>query len=615
MESKFGEDLSDVRIHTGARASESALALGARAYTIGREIVFGAGRYEPNTIKGQRLLAHEIVHVLQQRGPRRSVGSLGEAETEACEAGAAMASGLPQPVHSVVPVGIQRDALSPGELEEAAKLHSELPLTLDPRQRKVIEKRLTELASKQAGATSAEAHDVTEKPDPRKLPEPKREDLAKQIKQIQTAEVRTHRQGLLSQLENKARAQGSKALLPGDRSRLAEERRALAEELYGVASEEGTEPSGGEVRERTRRQGLLSRLEKARAQELKAVSPDDRLRLAAERRDLENELYGMTSEEGAELFRLALGFHPASETPEDEEVIAIKRALFDLSSDFVPLISQGKDLKRVISGREPLTGEELGIGSRVLAAIAVIPPAELVKVPGKLAKVGEALTHASPELKAAGKAMRSLLKEYPGLRKFFAARKLWGAAGEAARLEKFEREGKAAFDLNKIKKNIDLIDLASEEGFVSVKSRGVLSAAFKKGLSEGTTETYARDLQKLTRGPEPGIFSNPAEKAADVLIKNRKEIPRSAWPKGLSRRATRDEIVREINKNAKLAIPSDHVEAVKEYVGLHAAQEPEKYGLKRGPDLAEQITRLKDRIESIGVKSTELVEETGRVLK
>lgn len=68
MEAGFGCDFSDVRIHTSARANESANALNAQAYTYGRDIVFGAGGYAPGTNRGRRLLAHELTHVVQQRG-------------------------------------------------------------------------------------------------------------------------------------------------------------------------------------------------------------------------------------------------------------------------------------------------------------------------------------------------------------------------------------------------------------------------------------------------------------------------------------------------------------------------------------------------------------------
>ena len=65
-ESQLGRNLGEVRVHVGATASTAAAALGAQALTIGRNIVFGAGRYAPETDKGRHLLAHELTHVMQQ---------------------------------------------------------------------------------------------------------------------------------------------------------------------------------------------------------------------------------------------------------------------------------------------------------------------------------------------------------------------------------------------------------------------------------------------------------------------------------------------------------------------------------------------------------------------
>jgi outer membrane protein OmpA-like peptidoglycan-associated protein len=66
MEPRFGHDFSRVRIHTDAQAAESATAINAQAYTVGRDVVFGAGQFSPNTPDGQKLLAHELTHVVQQ---------------------------------------------------------------------------------------------------------------------------------------------------------------------------------------------------------------------------------------------------------------------------------------------------------------------------------------------------------------------------------------------------------------------------------------------------------------------------------------------------------------------------------------------------------------------
>lgn len=66
MEAGLGHDFSQVRVHADDKAAASARAIDALAYTVGRDIVFGAGQYAPATAAGMKLLAHEIVHVVQQ---------------------------------------------------------------------------------------------------------------------------------------------------------------------------------------------------------------------------------------------------------------------------------------------------------------------------------------------------------------------------------------------------------------------------------------------------------------------------------------------------------------------------------------------------------------------
>lgn len=66
FEPRFGHDFSRVRVHSGAEAAESAAQVNALAYTVGEHIVFKSGRYDPASMEGRRLLAHELTHVLQQ---------------------------------------------------------------------------------------------------------------------------------------------------------------------------------------------------------------------------------------------------------------------------------------------------------------------------------------------------------------------------------------------------------------------------------------------------------------------------------------------------------------------------------------------------------------------
>lgn len=76
MEPRFGRDFSGVRVHADSQAFESARAVNALAYTVGRDIVFNAGRYAPSTNEGRSLLAHELTHVAQQAGQSPAEGRL-----------------------------------------------------------------------------------------------------------------------------------------------------------------------------------------------------------------------------------------------------------------------------------------------------------------------------------------------------------------------------------------------------------------------------------------------------------------------------------------------------------------------------------------------------------
>ena len=86
FERRMGADFRSVRVHDGAAADASARAVTAHAYTVGSDIVFARGRYAPGNRDGRELLAHELVHVLQQRdGPGRS--SLLQRKPDDCDPG------------------------------------------------------------------------------------------------------------------------------------------------------------------------------------------------------------------------------------------------------------------------------------------------------------------------------------------------------------------------------------------------------------------------------------------------------------------------------------------------------------------------------------------------
>lgn len=83
MEPRFGHDFSNVRVHTDNRAAESARSVNADAYTVGNNVVFGDGQYAPGEFRGQRLIAHELTHVLQQSNSSPGLIRFGEPDSAA----------------------------------------------------------------------------------------------------------------------------------------------------------------------------------------------------------------------------------------------------------------------------------------------------------------------------------------------------------------------------------------------------------------------------------------------------------------------------------------------------------------------------------------------------
>lgn len=132
FEQGFSQDFSHVRVHADETAARSAQAVSAQAYTVGRHIVFGPGRFTPETPSGQHLLAHELAHTLQQGAtaaipPRLRMGKAGsshEAQADAMAAQALSGTGKAAAPHAIGPQ-LQAQSVGMGELRVAEQLDSE----------------------------------------------------------------------------------------------------------------------------------------------------------------------------------------------------------------------------------------------------------------------------------------------------------------------------------------------------------------------------------------------------------------------------------------------------------------------------------------------------------
>jgi outer membrane protein OmpA-like peptidoglycan-associated protein len=138
MESRFGYDFGHVRLHVDGKAAQSARAVDAFAYTVGKHVVFGAGRHEPTTRAGRELLAHELTHVVQQgQASETSVMSIGRAD-DPCEkeadrvAARAMAMG-PTATAQRAERFLQRqaDGASSGTTPESCAPPADMPCSTD----------------------------------------------------------------------------------------------------------------------------------------------------------------------------------------------------------------------------------------------------------------------------------------------------------------------------------------------------------------------------------------------------------------------------------------------------------------------------------------------------
>ena len=121
MEARFGHDFSNVRVHVDERAEESARLLGASAYTLGNDIVFGTAMYDPSSKEGTERLAHELTHVVQQRLSAVQTSSSGTHESEARSIGASVASGQTARVTAAAPTGSVQQDKDDNPLDEKAK--------------------------------------------------------------------------------------------------------------------------------------------------------------------------------------------------------------------------------------------------------------------------------------------------------------------------------------------------------------------------------------------------------------------------------------------------------------------------------------------------------------
>jgi hypothetical protein len=132
FEPRFRYDFSRVRVHTDARAAESARAVNALAYTVGTNVVFGLGQYAPATLGGRRLLAHELTHTIQQEAKAPTAAQrltsiihedAGERQVRAASDAVALGTTVPIVSQSVQQLARQDDDENGGSPDASAQVN------------------------------------------------------------------------------------------------------------------------------------------------------------------------------------------------------------------------------------------------------------------------------------------------------------------------------------------------------------------------------------------------------------------------------------------------------------------------------------------------------------
>jgi hypothetical protein len=141
MEPRFGHDFSKVRVHADARAAESARSMNALAYTVGRDLVFGSGQYETRGARGRALLAHELVHTVQQGQAVSSTGGRVEPGNNRLETKASPAASQTGSEHS----GIRQ------RTDLAIQLQHASPKGTNKNQSEAMQKQSDEIAERLQG--------------------------------------------------------------------------------------------------------------------------------------------------------------------------------------------------------------------------------------------------------------------------------------------------------------------------------------------------------------------------------------------------------------------------------------------------------------------------------
>jgi hypothetical protein len=167
MEGRLGSDLSDVRVHTDADAHSLNESVAARAFTVGSDVFFKQGSYSPGSTDGEKLLAHELTHVVQQGGSSAGTPTTVSDPNEASEQQAdAVAEAITSPSVDTTPAAAARqeeeeEVMASADLSRQAEEEEEVMPSADVARQSEEEEELLQ-GSFETGAVSRETDDLDE---------------------------------------------------------------------------------------------------------------------------------------------------------------------------------------------------------------------------------------------------------------------------------------------------------------------------------------------------------------------------------------------------------------------------------------------------------------------
>jgi hypothetical protein len=547
FESAFGRDFSRVRVHADEDAGKTALAMGAAAYTVGSDVYFANGLFAPHTTAGTRLLAHELAHVVQN--------------AEQGTSAVVHRAPLPEAVqHSPGHQALLGAIMTANWHQAAALLNA---YSIDG-----IHSMFEELSERQVeslylGAIFNDA--VGEGSNIAKEALAASPGLQKAVRAVTATGISIKEFVDYSNRHGEAMSRYTRRFLT-----IRDAARSLPGDVLAhlLMTEDATLY--------IHRSGRVATMADERANRLHEFKPHGVVGSAA----------GLV----------------AGAITDDQDKVDAAAATGDLVGDIGGALGQtagARNQNRDISAAGAAQQDKPGLAADIAGKKGADKPPVgnyiSPKVGGPLAPNAGVAQRPLPPVAFGGAsqgvrdAALSAMRADP--------RRGSGVGGEAAAMESRKGEG-PGFDLNQLRGkggNFWALDFSNPAGFYSAKTKAVGSPLGAQAL-----KNYMNDLDTLVDTGGPGFAQTTAQKAAASIAENRARIQQAgAWPASLPKDASEAQILLEIGRNGRVAIPDDHVKPVRDAIAAEVVDNPHRWP-------GQDVTSLQQRIQPMGMTSEQL---------